>query len=64
MLSMAVILRDGCSVALCETPAAEFCFDLKINGKTECSYDTFEHAWVDFGRSSRCENLEEVRRLD
>jgi hypothetical protein len=63
MQSMAVVLPDGTAVQLKENGALEFRFDLVVNGKVECRYDTFQHAWEDFGRMVRCTVLEEVMEV-
>lgn len=56
------VLPDGTEVALEETDA-EFDHSLSINGKVECMYNTFDHAWEDFGAIVRCATLQQAKTV-
>jgi hypothetical protein len=57
-------LSDDTVVSLVSEAAAEepesFNFHVLVNGKIECSYTTWAHAWEDFGRCVRCTTLEDA----
>lgn len=71
MLLLTFVLSDGTQITLKETSeeTSETCgddvfpFSLIIAGKVECCYNSFEHAWEDFGTCVRCATLEVLRSV-
>ena len=63
MLLLTNVLSDDTSVTLKEIPQEDFRYTLSINGHIECRYDTFEHAWADFGSCVVCTTFEEAKMV-
>jgi hypothetical protein len=64
MQLISAILSDFTTVSLITSEDTEedpesFSHHLMINGKLECSYSTWEHAWEDYGHCVRCATLKE-----
>lgn len=74
MLFLTDVLSDGTEISLVQTfeedgevagrcDEENFPFSFRINDEDECRYNTFEHAWEDFGRCVRCTTLEELYKV-
>jgi hypothetical protein len=64
MQLISTILSDETTVSLVSEGTEEepetFNFHVLVNGKLECSYSTWAHAWEDFESCVRCATLEEA----
>jgi hypothetical protein len=62
MQLISTLLSDRTTVSLVSDGTGEdpesFNFHLMVNGKLECSYNTWEHAWEDFGSCVRRATLQ------
>jgi hypothetical protein len=61
MLCLSHLLSDETVATLREVSAGDgFPYRLLLNGRVECCYDTFQHAWDEFGKVLGCVTLNEA----